>query len=220
MKELGRPTPPVTPLFEARPVVGTPYRTTATPADTPSPIGAFRLVTPESRTRCEPKSTGDTDSRVVVLEEQRKADTCEALEVAIQRPARMFVLGQSSSGHINWISPEPCRGRSEMGTPVEQGETFRFSLSNRSGPLRLGNGPMASWVYVIAIADRSEQETRRILRRLVDGEPLGLCAHSRSHPVSPDGWQRHLDALRTESGGKLEWRAIHFMRGKQRLTHL
>ena len=108
-----------------------------------------------------------------------------------------------------------------MGTPVQPGEVFRFRLSSdQSGRVRLRRGLLDTWVYVIAIADRDEQETSRTLTRLMDGEPLGLCAYSRSHPLSPNGWQRHLDALQTESGGQLEWRAIHFLRGNQRLTHL
>ena len=97
---------------------------------------------------------------------------------------------------------------------------FRFMLSNGADHQRLSDETADTWVYVIAIADRGEQETRRTLRRLMNGEPLGLCATTRTHPLSPDGWQRHLDALQTESGGKLEWRAIHFPPGEQRLTHL
>ena len=159
-------------------------------------------------------------SRVVLHKEQLTEEACGALEVSVQHPARMFVLGQSSSGRINWIFPEPCRGGDKMGTSVQQGEMFRFRLSERPGHLRSGGGPVDTWVYVIAIRDRGEQEMRRTVTRLMDGEPLGLCAYTRSHPLSPDAWQRHLDALNTESGGKLEWRAIQFLRGNQRLTHL
>ncbi len=220
MAELGRPTPPVNQLVGERPVMGASRRPAGSAGAASSPIGAFRLVTPKGGIRCEADSASGTDSRVVLLKEQFAEGACGALEVAIQRRARMFVLGQSNSGRINWISPEPCRGADEMGTPVRQGEMFRFPLSERSGHLGLRGGPADTWVYVIAIADRGEQETRRTLRRLVDGEPLGLCADTRSHPLSPNGWQRHLDALETESGGKLEWRAIRFPRGNQRLTHL
>ncbi len=211
MEELGRPTSAVT--SNSAPAE-------AASADSASPIGALRLVASERRISCEPDLTEGSNARVVVHKGERTGDACGALEVAIQHPARMFVLGQSSSGRINWIAPEPCGGGYELGTPVQDGEMFRFMLSNGADHQRLSDETADTWVYVIAIADRGEQETRRTLRRLMNGEPLGLCATTRTHPLSPDGWQRHLDALQTESGGKLEWRAIHFPPGEQRLTHL
>ncbi len=220
MKELGRPTPPLTGGYGVRPVSGASPHTIASAADAASSIGSFRLMTRKRGIRCEADPTSGTDSTVVQLKDQLTDGTCGALEVAFRRPARMFLLEQSSSGRINWISPEPCRGGDEMGTPVKQGEVFRYRLSDRLGQLPLSGGSLDTWMYVIAVADSGEQETRRTMTRLVAGEPLGLCAYTRSHRLSPDGWQRHLDALKTESGGKLEWRAIHFLRGDRRLTQL
>ena len=221
MKELGRRTQPATRLFGMTPVTGMSRRPAASSVDAFSSIGSFRLVTPGRRTGCKADWKSARDTRVVLLNEQLTEDACGALEVTIQRPAQMFVLGQSGSGSINWMFPEVCRGGDDMGTPVQKGEVFRFWLSSdQSGQVRLRRGLVDKWLYVIAVADRGEQETSRTLTRLMDGEPLGLCAYSRSHSLSPKGWQRHLDALKTESGGQLEWRAIHFLGGNQRLTQL
>ncbi|QBQ55805.1 hypothetical protein [Nitrosococcus wardiae] len=152
---------------------------------------------------------------------------CLLVEVAVNHPARLLLVGQNSRGQLRWMIPPPCKALHPVGVRLKRGEMYRSPLPiEKIQFLELAKMTGQSWIYAIAIAEqtsgkrlddqwihvrpmvekKSLHESRQYASLVAN--QLGLCKNQWLSRLSPSSWLERLEALTAESGRRVEWKGI------------
>ncbi|ADE14664.1 hypothetical protein Nhal_1523 [Nitrosococcus halophilus Nc 4] len=152
---------------------------------------------------------------------------CLLVEVAVNHPARLLLVGQNSRGQLRWMIPPPCKGLHPAGVRLRKGEIYRSPLPiEKIQFLELDKMTGESWIYAIAIAEQTIGKRLddkwihvrpMVERKFLHGSrqyaslvanQLGLCKNQWLSRTSPSSWLGRLEALTAESGRRVEWKGI------------
>ena len=169
-------------------------------------LADFRLLTPSDPTSCGSTNPWASGAREIAAGERLSLGRCYALEVAVARPASLFLVSHDSSGRIIRLLPNSC-ARGVVVPQLGAGQRVRFPRSRRL--LELDGTSVEESFYAIAVTD--PRASRRLSRKL---EHLpGLCAAEEVATITPgelEHWLARMERSVSRYGADFDWRALRF----------
>ncbi|MBW1816499.1 MAG: DUF4384 domain-containing protein [Deltaproteobacteria bacterium] len=181
-------------------------------------ISAFNLVTPLSQAYCGTETPWRGGERYLPEGHHLPAGGCIAVETALNRPGRIYLIGQDGRSQLTRLYPSSCEAFKRMRRLLYPGESLRFPPAfGQTQSLILEEQPGTERVYAVAVTDarmaeRFEQDLRGFqglcaVGEKTPGRELGIESDS-GDPVIL--WQAYLDNMARESHGTFEWQVRAF----------
>ncbi|ADE14667.1 hypothetical protein Nhal_1526 [Nitrosococcus halophilus Nc 4] len=172
-------------------------------------IDSLRFLMTQNQVNCTTERWRFREGEAVRLEDLLTHSPCLIMEVSVNKPLRLLIIGQNSQGELSWIIPSPCEGNQAAGIFLKAGETFHYPLPHQKKKIQIKdfyNMPGTGWIYVIAMVDQElsrnpHQRARSIATR------LGLC---KNQQVSFSSWKIYLNQLLVENDQLVEWKTVPF----------
>jgi hypothetical protein len=181
-------------------------------------ISSFDLLTPLEPAVCATDTPWISGIRRVKSREHLASGSCLAIEISLQVPAYVFLVGQDAGGKPTALFPSDCPAFQNLPALHPPGNLFRFPPLSApdQGILVIEGVPGTERIYAIAITE--QDLATRFADRLAEHQ--GLCRPSNrfeslrpvAHSVSSDrriqDWQTYLSNLSDRYPGLVEWREI------------
>lgn len=183
-------------------------------------IGSFDLLTPLNQQLCATQMPWSSPIRRLIPHESVPSDSCVAVEMAVTKPAFVFLVGQDAAGELTRLLPSNCPALPNQAVWLHPGKLLQFPSPSdlRAGMLALGGSPGTEIIY--AVAARTPELAGRFADRIADLQ--GLCRPGRKFPgmLPANGrpparerirrWQSYLKQLSHANSGQLEVREFSF----------